>query len=166
MDLARLADPDLLGLLVEDGALKLKVKVRADYTLGLTKFRSDESIEYPWTAPLALLHDLLTGGNLSGATEDILGWAGPIVREWISAAVIDAAMAEGEWRRSDLGGWADLEYRMWLNETTGEGGLDMALRGSVAGFDWSVNGTVPLRIVDGSVFLKHELDQEVVSDVA
>ncbi len=156
MDLARVADSELLRFLVEDGAFELDVRVRADYTLGLTKFRSDEHIEYPWTSPLNRLRELLVDGNLSAAAVEALGWAGPVVRQWLSDAVLDAAMAEGEWRSTDLGGWANLTYRLLVNETSGEGSFDMALRGQVAGLEWTVTGTVPLVVVDGVVYLEQE----------
>jgi hypothetical protein len=162
LDLSTLVDRELLGFLVEDGAFELDVRIRADYTLGLTKFRSDEHIEYPWTSPVNYLRDLLAEGNLSAAVEEALGWAGPVVREWISAAVLDAAMAEGEWRSTDLGGWANMTYRLWVNETSGDGAFDVVLRGDVVGIVWTVSGSVPLVMVDGVVYL----EREVVADGA
>ena len=162
MDVTRLADPEMLRFLVEDGTFELRVRVRADYTMGLTEFRSDETILYPWESPLDRLADLLTRGNLSAAVEEALGMAGPALRGWISAVVLDASLSEGEWRNEDLGGWADLSYRLDLNETAGNGSFDVDLAADVGGFQWSLNGTVPLRIIDGQVYL----EQEVMSDVA
>ncbi len=162
MELDRLADPEVLRLLVEEGVFELKVKVRADYTMGLTEFRSEETILYPWEPPLAQLKDLLMEGNLSAAVEEALGWAGPVVRGWISAAVLDASMAEGEWRHQDLNGWGTMDYMLQLNETTGNGTFDVLISADLGGFTWNVNGTVPLRIIDGQVYL----EQEVIADVA
>lgn len=162
LDLTRLADPDLLRFLVEDGAFELRVKVRADYTMGLTKFRSDEVVRYDWDSPLEELRELLLTGNLSAAAEAVLGWAGPVVRGWLAAALVDAAMAEGQWRHQDLAGWAGLDYRLWLNETAGSGALDLVLTGELAGFEWHLNGTVPLVIVDGQVYLEEEVARLVV----
>lgn len=160
LGLSQVASPELLRLLVEDGEFELKVKVRADYTMGLTKFRSDERMVYKWTSPLSLLHDLILEGNLTEAIERALGWAGPIVHGWLSDAVLDAAMAEGEWRHEDLSGWANLTYRLWLDDLNGTGAFDVVLRGSVAGFQWYMNGTVPLTVKEGVVYL----EQEVVAD--
>lgn len=162
LDVMRLADPEMLRFLVEDGAFELRVKVRADYTMGLTEFRSDETILYPWDSPLEQLSDLLMQGNLSAAVEEALGIAGPALRGWISAVVLDASLAEGEWRHEDLGGWADLRYRLDLDEGTGNGTFDVNLTADVGGFQWHLNGTVPLRIIDGQVFL----EREVITDVA
>jgi hypothetical protein len=161
-DLSRLASQEVLRLLVNDGELELRVHIQADYTMGLTKFRSDETIRYQWTSPLALMRGLLESGNLSRALETALGWAGPIVRQWLGSVVIDAAMAPGEWRHESIGSWADLDYRLSLNETTGEGSLDAVLSGDVAGWAWSVSGSVPLRLIDGQVYL----EREVMSDAA
>ncbi|NIP35297.1 MAG: hypothetical protein GWN18_10095, partial [Thermoplasmata archaeon] len=136
--------------------------VRADYTMGLTEFRSDETILYPWVSPLDQLAELLTEGNLTAAVEAALGIAGPALRGWISAIVLDASLAQGEWRHEDLGGWADLSYRLVLNETAGNGTFDVDLTADVGGFLWSLNGTVPLRIIDGQVYL----EEEVMTDVA
>ncbi len=162
MDIERLADPEMLRFLVEDGMFELRVKVRADYTLGLTKFRSDETILYPWDSPLKQLSDLLVEGNLSAAIEEALGMAGPALRGWISGIILDAALAPGEWRQEDMNGWADLSYRLDLNETTGNGSFDLNLTANVGGFEWYLNGTVPLRVIDGQVYL----EREVISDVA
>jgi hypothetical protein len=162
MELDRLVDPEMLAFLVEDGAFELNVKVRAEYTMGLTEFRSDESIWYPWDAPLVQIRDLLVEGNLSAAVEEALGWAGPVVRGWITAAVLDASMAEGEWRHQDLSGWGDMSYRLDLNETPGNGSFDVVLVAQFGSVEWAVNGTVPLRLIDGQVYL----EQEVRSDVA
>jgi hypothetical protein len=162
MDLDRLADPQVLRFLVEDGTFELRVKVRADYTLGLTEFRSDETILYLWESPLKQFQDLLLEGNLSAAVEEALGMAGPALRGWISSIVLDASLSEGEWRQEDLGGWADLSYRMDINETTGNGTFDLDLFADVGGFQWSINGSVPLRVIDGQVYL----EREVISDVA
>jgi hypothetical protein len=162
MDLERLADPEMLRFLVEDGMFELRVKVRADYTLGLTEFRSDETILYPWESPLDRLDDLLVEGNLSAAIEEALGLAGPALRGWISAIVLDAALAPGEWRHEDINGWADLMYRLDINETSGNGTFDLELTADVGGFVWYLNGTVPLRVIDGQVYL----EREVISDVA
>ncbi len=162
MDLERLADPGMLRFLVEDGMLELRVKVRADYTLGLTEFRSDQTILYPWISPLKQLANLLVEGNLSAAIEEALGIAGPALRGWISSVVIDAALAEGEWRHEELNGWADLHYRLDLNETTGNGTFDLNLTAHVGDIQWHVDGSVPLRVIDGQVYL----EREVISDVA
>jgi hypothetical protein len=162
LDVMRLADPEMLRFLVEDGAFELRVKVRADYTMGLTEFRSDETIIYPWESPLEQLSDLLMQGNLSAAVEEALGIAGPALRGWISAVVLDASLAEGEWRNEDLGGWADLRYRLDLDEERGNGTFDVNLTAHVGDFQWHLNGTVPLRIIDGQVYL----EREVISDVA
>ncbi len=161
MDVMRLADPEILRFLVEDGAFELRVKVRADYTMGLTEFRSDETILYPWDSPLEQLADLLTQGNLSAAVEEALGIAGPALRGWISAVVLDASLSEGEWRHEDLGGWADLAYRLDLDEATGNGTFDVNLTADVGGFQWHLNGSVPLRIIDGQVYLEREVSTDV-----
>jgi hypothetical protein len=162
LDLDRLVDPEVLRFLVEDGMFELRVKVRADYTLGLTEFRSDETILYIWESPLKQLRDLLMEGNLSSAVVEALGMAGPALRGWISGIIMDASFTQGEWRNEDLGGWADLSYRMDLNETTGNGTFDVNLTADVGGFLWSLNGTVPLRVIEGQVYL----EREVISDVA
>ncbi len=162
MDLRRLVDPEMLLFLVEDGSFELRVKVRADYTMGLTEFRSDETIEYPWESPLGHMRDLLMGGNLTAAIEEALGQAGPALRGWISGVVLDGALTQGEWRHEDLNGWADIAYRLDLDETTGNGTFDADLTATVAGFQWHMNGSVPLRIIDGQVYLA----QEVIADVA
>jgi hypothetical protein len=160
MDVGLLASGEMLRFLVEDGSFELSIKVRADYTMGLTKFRSDERIEYPWLSPLTQLRNLLIDGNLSRALEEVLGWAGPIVHEWLAAAIVDAAMADGEWQQQDLGGWAIMDYRLWLNETTGVGALDAIISGEVMGFEWSMNGSVPLRLVDDMVYLEWEVSPD------
>jgi hypothetical protein len=162
MDISRLLDPEMLRFLVEDGAFELRVKVRADYTLGLTEFRSDETIIYPWESPLGQMRDLLMGGNLSAAIEEALGQAGPALRGLISGVILDASLAPGEWRHDDLNGWADLAYRLDLNGTTGNGTFDVDLTATVAGFHWYFNGSVPLRVIDGQVYLA----REVMTDVA
>jgi hypothetical protein len=162
MDLERLADPSMLRFLIEDGSFELRVKVRADYTLGLTEFRSDQTILYPWLSPLKQMAHLLEEGNLSAAIEEALGIAGPALRGWISGLVLDAALAEGEWRYEELDGMAALRYRLDLNDTTGNGTFDVNLTADVGGFQWHMNGTVPLRIIDGQVYL----EREVISDVA
>ena len=160
MDAGLLASEEMLRFLVEDGSFELYIKVRADYTMGLTKFRSDERIEYPWLSPLTQIHNLLVDGNLSKALEEVLGWAGPVVHEWLTAAIVDAAMAEGEWQQQDLGGWAIMDYRLWLNGTTGLGAFDAILSGDVMGFEWSMNGSVPLRLVDDVVYLEWEVSPD------
>lgn len=157
MDLRRLADKEVLRFLMEDGEFQLKVRIRADYTMGLTKFRSDEVIRYQWTAPLTKVRDLLTGDNLTAAIEAALGWAGPVVRGWLSDAVLDAALAGGEWQHEHLGDWADLGYRMDLNETSGEGAFDIVLSSLVPGMEWNVTGSVPLVVIDGQVYLRQEV---------
>jgi hypothetical protein len=162
LDLDRLADPEMLRFLVDEGEFELKVKVKAEYTMGLTEFRSEESIWYPWIPPLDQLRDLILEGNLSLAIEEALGWAGPAVREWLSPAILDAAMSEGEWRHKEMSEWAAMDYRLLLNETTGNGTFDVLLAADLGGFLWHVNGTVPLRIIDGQVYL----EEEVISDVA
>jgi len=162
MDIRRLADPEMLRFLVEDGMFELRVKVRADYTLGLTEFRSDETIQYPWESPLAQMRELLMEGNLSTAIEEALGQAGPALRGLISGVILDASLAPGEWRHDDLNGWADLAYRLDLNETTGNGTFDVDLTTTVMGFQWYFNGSVPLRVIDGQVYLA----EEVIADVA
>jgi hypothetical protein len=162
MDVMRLADPEMLRFLVEDGTLELRVKVRADYTMGLTEFRSDETILYPWDSPLDQMADLLMQGNLSAAIEEALGVAGPALRGWISGVVLDASLSQGDWRNEDLGGWADLAYRLDLDEATGNGTFDVNLTAHVGGFEWQMNGSVPLRVIDGQVYL----EREVTSDVA
>jgi hypothetical protein len=55
-----------------------------------------------------------------------------------------------------------MDYRLLLNETTGNGTFDVLLAADLGGFMWHVNGTVPLRIIDGQVYL----EEEVISDVA
>ncbi len=162
LDIERLADPEMLRFLVDEGAFELNVKVRAEYTMGLTEFRSEESIWYPWIPPLDQLRELLLEGNLTMAIEEALGWAGPAVREWLSPVVLDAAMSEGEWRHKEMSEWAAMDYRLLLNETAGNGSFDVMLAADLGGFTWYVNGTVPLRIIDGEVYL----EQEVISDVA
>ncbi len=162
MDMDRLADPEMLRFLVDEGAFELNVKVRAVYTMGLTEFRSDESIWYPWVPPLDQLRDLLLEGNLSKAIEEALGWAGPAVRGWLSPIVLDAAMSQGEWRHKEMSEWAAMDYRLLLNETSGNGSFDVMRAADLGGFTWYVNGTVPLRIIDGEVYL----EREVISDVA
>ncbi len=162
MDIDRLADPEMLRFLVDEGAFELNVKVRAVYTMGLTEFHSDESIWYPWVPPLDQLRDLLLEGNLSKAIEEALGWAGPAVRGWLSPIVLDAAMSQGEWRHKEMSEWAAMDYRLLLNETSGNGSFDVMLAADLGGFTWYVNGTVPLRIIDGEVYL----EREVISDVA
>ncbi len=162
MVLDRLLDPRMFGFLVEDGQLELRVNVRADYTMGLTKFRSDERIIYPWESPLGMLRDLLVTGNLTAALEEALGMAGPALRGWISAIVLDASLSQGEWQQESLGGWADVSYRLQLDEGTGNGSFDVNLTAHVGGFEWSLDGAVPLRIIDGVVYL----EQEVIADVA
>ena len=162
MDLKRLADPEMLRFLVEDGMFELRVKVRADYTMGLTEFRSEETILYPWESPLKEMANLLGEGNLTAAIEEALGIAGPALRGWISALVLDAALAQGEWRHEELNGWADLRYRLDLNETTGNGTFDLNLTADLGDIQWHMNGTVPLRFIDGQVYL----EREVISDVA
>jgi hypothetical protein len=162
LDLERLIDPEILRFLVEDGEFELRVKIRADYTMGLTEFRSDETIIYNWESPLKQLKDLLLEGNLSVAVEEALGMAGSALRGSISAIIIDASMTRGEWRQKDLGGWADLNYRMIVNETTGNGTFDVDLTADVGGFQWGLNGSVPLRLIEGQVYL----EREVISDVA
>ena len=162
LDLDRLADPEMLRFLVDEGAFELNVKVRAEYTMGLTEFRSDESIWYPWIPPLDQLRDLLINGNLSKAIEEALGWAGPAIRGWLSPVILDAAMSEGEWRQKEMSEWAVMDYRLLLNETTGNGSFDMMLAVDLGGFTWNINGTVPLRVIDGEVYLA----KEVISDVA
>ena len=162
IDIDRLADTEMLRFLVDEGAFELNVKVRAVYTMGLTEFRSDESIWYPWIPPLDKLRNLLLEGNLSDAIEEALGWAGPAVRGWLSPVVLDAAMSEGEWRHKEMSEWAAMDYRLLLNETTGNGSFDVMLAADLGGFTWYVNGTVPLRIIDGEVYL----EREVISDVA
>jgi hypothetical protein len=106
LDIERLADPEMLRFLVDEGAFELNVKVRAEYTMGLTEFRSEESIWYPWIPPLDQLRGLLLEGNLTMAIEEALGWAGPAVRGWLSPVVLDAAMSEGEWRHKEMSEWA------------------------------------------------------------
>lgn len=162
MDLERLADPEMLRFLVEDGTFELRVKVRADYTMGLTEFRSDETILYPWESPLKQMANLLSEGNLTAAIEEALGIAGPALRGWISGIILDASLAEGEWRSEEINGWAEVWYRLDLNETTGNGTFDVNLTAHLGELQWSMNGTVPLRIIDGQVYL----EQEVISDVA
>lgn len=162
MDIERLVAPEMLRFLVEDGMFELRVKVRADYTMGLTEFRSDETIEYPWESPLSHMRDLLEEGNLTTAIEEALGQAGPALRGVISAVVLDASLAPGEWRHDDLSGWGDLSYRLDLNETTGNGTFDVDLTATIVGFQWYFNGSVPLRIIDGQVYLA----EEVMADVA
>jgi hypothetical protein len=162
MDIDRLADPEMLRFLVDEGAFELKVKVKAEYTMGLTEFRSEEIIWYPWIPPLEQLRDLLLEGNLSKAIEEALGWAGPAVRGWLSPVILDAAMSQGEWRHQEMSEWAAMDYRLLLNETTGNGTFEVILAADLGGFIWHVNGTVPLRIIDGDVYL----EQEVISDVA
>ena len=160
MNAERLASEEMLRFLVEDGSFELCIKVRADYTMGLTKFRSDERIEYPWVSPLTQLQNLLVDGNLTKALEEVLGWAGPVVHEWLTAAIVDAAMAEGEWQQQDFGGWATMDYRLWLNETSGVGALEAILSGEIMGFEWSTNGSVPLRLVDDVVYLEWEVSPD------
>jgi hypothetical protein len=162
MDLSRLADPEMLRFLVEDGSFELQVDVRADYTMGLTEFRSHETIMYPWESPLGRLADLLREGNLTSAVEEALGAAGPALRGWISAVVLDASLVEGEWRHEDLGGWAGLDYRLLLDEGTGNGSFDVNLTADVGPFQWHLDGSVPLRVIDGQVYL----EREVIGDVA
>lgn len=152
-----LVDREALRLLVEDGSLELTVKVHAVYTLGLTKFSSKERMEYPWKAPLAHLGEFLTSEGFVQAVEEALGWAGPVVRETVSQVLLDSALNEGEWRSKDIGGWADLSYRLDLNETSGLGALDVRLDGDMFGFPWSLEGSVPLKIVDGTVYLAREV---------
>jgi hypothetical protein len=130
--------------------------------MGLTEFRSDESIWYPWIPPLDQLRNLLVEGNLSKAIEEALGWAGPAIRGWLSPVILDAAMSEGEWRHKEMSDWAAMDYRLLLNETTGNGSFDVMLSADLGGFTWYVNGTVPLCIIDGEVYL----EEEVISDVA
>lgn len=161
MDVTRLVGPEMLRFLVEDGAFELRVKVRADYTMGLTEFRSDETIVYPWESPLGQMADLIAEGNLTTAIVEALGAAGPSLRGWISAIVLDASLAPGEWRHEDVGGWADVDYRLDLNETTGNGSFDVNVSAEVGGFQWELNGTVPLRIIDGQVYLEREVEPDV-----
>jgi hypothetical protein len=148
-----LVDEEMIRLLVEDTTFVLKVKVRALYTMGLTQFRSDEIMEYPWKAPLAFLGELMSEGSLMEVLETALGWAGPIVREHVSTAVIDSAFATGEWRTQEVGEWATLNHRLWFDNETGDGAFDMDLVGSASGFEWHINGSVPLRLVDGVLYL-------------
>jgi hypothetical protein len=162
MDLERLVDPEMLMFLVEDGEFELRVKVRADYTMGLTEFRSDEIVRYPWEAPIHQLRDLLLEGNLSAAIEEALGIAGPVLRGWISGIVLDAAMTEGEWRNKEISGWADLTYRLLLDEASGNGTFDANLTVHAGSGEWFLTGTVPLVIIDDVVYL----EREVISDVA
>lgn len=162
MQLDRLLDPQMFSFLVEDGQFELRVHVRADYTMGLTRFRSDERILYPWESPLGQLRDLLVTGNLSAALEEALGIAGPALRGWISAIVLDASLSQGEWQQGSLGGWADVSYRLLMDEGTGNGSFDLNLTAHVGGFEWQMDGTVPLRMIDGVVYL----EREVIADVA
>jgi hypothetical protein len=149
-------------LLYEDGRFELHVRVRASYTMGLTRFASDEIETYEWKAPLGHLREVLGEDGLADAVSRALGWAAPFLRDQISAAVLDGALSDGEWHEQPVGSWATLGYRMWLDDGAGQGAFDLALNGTIMGWPWSLKGSVPLVIEDGLVMLA----PEVMSDAA
>jgi len=140
-------------LLVEDGTFELSVRVRALYTMGLTQFRSDDVERYGWRAPLRHLKSLLDGDGLPEAAKAALGWVEPIVRDRLSAALLDSALADGQWREQGIGGLAVLGTRLTLDEGAGNGSFDIVLRDGSPDPGWSFGGSVPLLWVDGSVYV-------------
>ncbi len=151
-----LAATSALTLLVQDGRFELSVRARALYTMGLTQFRSDDTEVFEWHAPLGQLRALLQGDGLPGAARQVLGWAEPIVREQLSAALLGSALAGGEWWERDVGGVAVLGARLALDEAAGTGSLDLVVRDPAPQPEWSVGGSIPLRIEDGMVYLAWE----------
>lgn len=156
LPLQGLAAAPAMRLLVEDGTFELSVRVRALYTMGLTQFRSDDVERYGWRAPLGHLRSLLEGGGLPDAAREVLGWVEPIVRERLSAALLDSALAGGQWREQALGGIAVLGTRLTLDEAAGNGSFDIVLRDAAPDPAWSFGGSVPLLFADGSVFVAWE----------
>ncbi len=144
-------------LLYEDGQFELRVKVRASYTMGLTRFASDEVQTYTWKAPLGHLREVLGEEGLLDALSRVLSWASPLLKEQLSAAILDGALSDGEWHEQPVGSWATLGYRMWLDDEAGVGAFDVALNGTVMGWPWSLSGSVPLVIEDGLVMLAPEV---------
>jgi hypothetical protein len=153
---SELLDGGAIGLLFEDGEFELQVRVRAAYTMGLTRFASDEVERYEWRAPLGHMRELLGEHGLLEAATRALGWAAPLVREQLSRAVLDSVFSDGERRELPVGGWANLSYRLWLDQDAGAGAFEAVLHGEVAGHPWSLGAAVPLRIVDGMVMLGQE----------
>jgi hypothetical protein len=156
LPLRGLATAPAMRLLVEDGTFELSVKVRALYTMGLTQFRSDDVERYGWRAPLGHLRALLEGDGLPAAAREVLGWVEPIVRERLSAALLDSALADGQWREQGIGGLAVLGTRLTLDEAAGNGSFDIVLRDGSPDPAWSFEGSVPLLYVDGSVYVAWE----------
>jgi hypothetical protein len=153
LPLEGLAAAPAMRLLVEDGTFELSVKVRALYTMGLTQFRSDDVERYEWRAPLGHLRSLLEGDGLPSAVKVVLGWAEPIVRERLSVALLDSALADGQWREQGIGGLAVLGTRLTLDEEAGNGSFDIVLRDGSPEPGWSFGGSVPMLFVDGSVYV-------------
>ena len=156
LPLQGMAAAPAVRLLVEDGTFELSVRVRALYTMGLTQFRSDDVERYGWRAPLGHLRSLLEGDGLPAAAREVLGWVEPIVRERLSAALLDSALAGGQWREQPLGGLAVLGARLTIDGAAGNGSFDIVLRDASPSPGWSFGGSVPLVVVDGSVHVAWE----------
>ncbi len=153
---SELLDGHALGLLFEDGEFELKVRVRASYTMGLTRFASDEVQRFEWHAPLAHMRELLGDDGLLEAAGRALGWVAPFVREQLAQAILDSALSDGEWRELPVSTWATLHYRLWLDPEVGTGAFEAILGGEVSGHPWSLGAAVPLRIEGGMVMLAQE----------
>ena len=154
---SELLDGNARKLLYENGEFELRVRVRASYTMGLTRFASDDVERYEWRAPFAHMRELLGEHGLLEAAELALGWAAPFVREQLSQAILDSAFSDGEWRELPVDGWANLSYRLWLDQEAGEGAFEAVLGGEAAGHHWSIGAAVPLRIEGGMVMLAREV---------
>ena len=153
---SELLDGNARKLLYEDGEFELRVRVRASYTMGLTRFASDEVERYEWRAPLVHMREILAEHGLLEAAERAFGLLAPLVREHLARAVLDGAFSDGEWRELPVGAWANLSYRLWLDQEAGAGAFEAVLHGELAGHPWSIGAAVPLRIEDGMVMLAQE----------
>lgn len=108
MPVERLLELDMEDVLLNSVTLKLRIRVGADYVMGLVRFNLDQVRYYDWEAPLGDYDDILGNGTLTAIIEDLLSEDYEAASKRIVAAVYNAFLANGGEARIPLNDFADL----------------------------------------------------------
>lgn len=95
MPLEKLLDLDYGSMLLNGTHFDIHVALGASYILGMARFRSDETIKYPWKPPLEDFAGMFLNGSLGSALKDALPFlkdAAGYLGSWVAASIL----AKGE----------------------------------------------------------------------
>jgi hypothetical protein len=111
MPVEKLLDLDLEDVLLNSVTLRLRIRIGADYVMGLVHFNLDQVRHYEWEAPLGDYSDILGNGTLTAIIEDLLNGEYDAASKKIIAAVYDGFLSNGGEARIPVNDYTDLVFQ-------------------------------------------------------